>query len=88
MPTLSMFYGVIIRMYCAPSEHGPAHFHAYYNEYKATIALETLEILQGRLPRKQLRLVQAWAELHIDELWADWRLAMGGEQPYKIAPLQ
>lgn len=88
MPTLCMFFGIIIRMYYAPSEHNPPHFHAYYNEYKATIALETLEILEGSLPKKQLRLVQAWAELHIDELWGDWTLAMNGETPYKIPPLQ
>jgi len=88
MPTLSMFYGIIIRMYYAPSEHNRPHFHAYYNEYKTTIALDTLEILEGSLPRKQLRLVQAWAELHTDELWGDWRLAMNGETPYKISPLQ
>jgi len=45
------------------------------------------EILTGTLPRKQLRLVQAWIELHQDELIADWELAIAGEQPYKIAPL-
>jgi len=43
--------------------------------------------LTGKLPRKQLRLVQAWIELHHDELMADWELALAGEQPYKIAPL-
>ena len=71
-----------------PSEHNPPHFHAYYNEYKATIVLDTLEILEGGLPKKQLRLVQAWAELHIDELRGDWKLAMNGETPYRIPPLQ
>jgi hypothetical protein len=45
------------------------------------------ETLAGKLPRKQLRLVQAWIELHRDELLADWELASSGEQPYKIAPL-
>ncbi len=45
------------------------------------------EILAGDLPRKQLRLVQAWIELHHDELMADWELAVVGESPYKIAPL-
>jgi hypothetical protein len=70
MPTIPMFYGIIIRMYYAPSEHNPPHFHAYYNEYKVTIVLDTLEILEGGLLKKQLRLVQAWAELHIDELRA------------------
>jgi len=88
MPTISMFYGIIIRMYFAPHEHNPPHFHAYYNEFKATIRLDTLEIMDGSLPRKQLRLVIAWAELHLDELNADWQLAMNGETPYKIQPLQ
>jgi len=88
MPTISMFYGIIIRMYFAPDEHNPPHFHVYYNEFKATIELDTLEIMQGSLPRKQLRLVQAWAELHLDELKANWQIAMNGENPYKIAPLQ
>jgi len=45
------------------------------------------EILAGNLPRKQLRLVQAWIELHRDELIADWELAVNGEEPYKITPL-
>jgi len=87
MPTISMFYGVIIRMYFAPGEHNPPHFHAYYNEYKASFSIETLDVLSGELPRKQTRLVQAWAELHQDELWADWKLAMSGESLYKINPL-
>lgn len=74
-------------MYYAPGEHNPPHFHAYYGEYKALFNLETLEVSEGSLPRKQSRLVQAQAELHIDELKADWDLAMNGETPYKIAPL-
>jgi len=74
-------------MYFAPGEHNPPHFHAYYNEYKASFSIDTLEIIEGNLPRKQTRLVQAWAELHIDELKADWELAMNGEPVYKIDPL-
>jgi hypothetical protein len=87
MPTISMFYGIIIRMYFAPGEHNPPHFHAYYNEYKASFSLDSLEIIDGELPRKQKRLVQAWAELHIDELKADWTLAISGEPVFKIDPL-
>ena len=87
MPTISMFYGIIIRMYFAPGEHNPPHFHAYYNECKASFSIDTLEMIEGNLPRKQTRLVQAWAELHIDELKADWELAMNGEPVYKIEPL-
>ena len=82
-----MFYGIIIRMYFAPGEHNPPHFHAYYNEYKAQFSLDSIDIIDGELPRKQKRLVQAWAELHIDELKADWALAMSGELLFKIAPL-
>lgn len=87
MPSISMFYGIIIRMYFAPGEHNPPHFHAYYNEYKASFSIDTLELMEGDFPRKQTRLVQAWAELHQEELKADWALAMNGEVPYKIAPL-
>jgi len=88
VPTISLFFGIIIRMYFAPGEHNPPHFHAYYGDYRATIGLDSLDVLEGSLPKKQLRLVQAWAELHNDELWGNWRLAMNGETPYKIAPLQ
>lgn len=88
MPTISMFHGIIIRMYFAPDEHNPPHFYVYYNEFKATFRLDTLELMEGSLPRRQLRLVQAWAELHLDELKANWRMAMNGENPYKIEPLR
>jgi len=74
-------------MYFAPGEHNPPHFHAYYNEYKASFSLDSIDIIDGELPRKQKRLVQAWAELHIDELKADWTLAMSGEPVFKIEPL-
>ena len=64
MPTLSMFYGIIIRMYCSPGEHNPPHFHAYYQENKAVIDIHTSEIIEGILPKRQIKLVLAWAELH------------------------
>ncbi|WP_449258837.1 DUF4160 domain-containing protein [Chlorobium limicola] len=51
------------------------------------MSIEDGEILAGNLPRKQLRLVQAWIELHRDELMADWELAANGEEPYKIKQL-
>jgi len=44
LPTISMFYGIIIRMFCAPEEHTPPHFHAYYGEYKAIIDIRSSEI--------------------------------------------
>ena len=88
MPTISMFYGIIIRMYFAPNEHPPPHFHVYYAEFKALVDIRTCEIMEGNLPKKQAKLVLAWAELHQEELMAIWRLVMNGEEPFKIQPLQ
>ena len=87
MPTISMFYGIIIRMYFAPKEHNPPHFHIYYNEYKISFNIKAMEFMNGDLPAKQKKLVQAWAELHKEELLADWELAANGETVYKITPL-
>ena len=81
-------YGIIIRMYYAPKEHPPPHFHVYYGDHKATIDIRTCEVIQGNLPRKKTKLVLAWAELHQDELMADWVLVMNGEELFKIQPLQ
>ncbi len=88
VPTISMFFGIIIRMYFAPGEHPPPHFYAYYNEYKATVDILTCEIIEGNLPSRQTKLVLAWAELHQEELMADWRLVTSGEEPFKIEPLK
>ncbi len=86
MPTISAFYGIIIRMFF--DEHSPPHFHAQYAEFKATIAIRTLEVLDGRLPRRALELVLDWAELHQAELMQDWDLCQRQELPRKIDPLQ
>ncbi|RMG79180.1 MAG: DUF4160 domain-containing protein [Bacteroidetes bacterium] len=88
MPTISMFYGIIIRMYYAPGEHSPPHFHAYYAESKAIVDINTCEIIEGKLPRKQEKLILAWAELHKEELLANWQLLMNGEEPFKIDPIR
>jgi len=88
LPTISMFYGIIVRMYFAPGEHNPPHFHVYYNEYKGTVDINNCEFIEGNLPTKQLKLTLAWAELHKEELLANWDLVMNGEQPFKIQPLK
>ena len=88
MPTISMFYGIVIRMYCGKAEHGPPHFHAYYQDYKATVEIASGDLLVGELPTRQARLVAAWVELHREELMADWDLASRGELPFKIEPLR
>ena len=88
MPIISMFYGIIIRLYLIDNKHHHLpHIHAKYAEFEASIGIGDGEPLAGTLPHKQLRLVQAWIELHRDELIADWELAVSGETPYKIDPL-
>jgi len=88
MPTLSMFYGIIIRMYYAPKEHNPPHIHAYFQDFKALINIASNEVIEGEIPPKQLKLVNAWIEIHSEELMANWILCQNGEKPYKIEPLK
>jgi len=72
MPIISMFYGIIIRLYLLDNRHHHLpHIHARYGEFEATVGILDGEIIIGELPRKQLRLVQAWIELRRDELAAD-----------------
>lgn len=68
--------------------HNLAHIRVRYAGYKASIAIDDGSVLAGGVPPKQLKMVQAWIEIHKDELFADWELALAGEQPYRIAPLQ
>jgi hypothetical protein len=86
MPTISSFYGILIRMYY--DEHGPPHFHVEYQGSGAAIDIESLHIRAGRLPRRALNLALDWAELHRDELRANWRLAEEGRPLNAIRPLE
>lgn len=88
MPTLSMFFGIIIRMYYAPKEHNPPNIHVYYQDFKAVIKISNCEITEGELPAKQSRLVFAWIEIHQEELIANWKLCQNGEKPFNIEPLK
>lgn len=85
MPTISRFYGIVIRMFF--NEHTPPHFHADYGEETAAIAIETLTILSGELPRRALVLVLDWAAVHRAELMEDWELCRQHQQPKRIPPL-
>lgn len=88
MPTLSMFFGLIVRMYFGPKEHNAPHIHVSYQDSSATIDIQSGEVLTGSLPGKQLRLLQAWIEIHNEELMADWTLCQNGETPFSIDPLK
>jgi hypothetical protein len=87
MPTISSFMGITIAMHWDEGHHSRPHFHARYGEHRASLDFEG-EIVAGHLPRRQLRLAQAWTALHADELWADWELAAGEYPLNPIDPLQ
>lgn len=84
-----MFYGIIVQMFVLDTDrHHQPHIHVTYAEHKASISITTGELLAGTLPQRQLRMIQAWIEIHAEELAADWTLAASGTQPYKIEPLR
>jgi len=85
VPRISAFYGIVIAMYYR--DHAPPHFHAVYGEYEATIVIATLSVLNGELPRRALRLVQEWSELHRAELEANWDAARVRAPLATIEPL-
>ena len=84
VPTISRFYGIVIRMYF--SDHAPPHFHAVYADQEAVIAIASGAVLRGALPDRALRMVREWASIHRDEL-ANWERTQVLEQPVPIAPL-
>ena len=84
-----MFYCIIVSMYFADNKrHKMPHIHVKYQESETVLALPEGDILEGSIPTNRLKLVQAWIEIHRDELMADWELAASGQQPYKIEPLR
>lgn len=89
MPEISRFFGIVIRMFMeAGATHHTAHFHAYYQEHVAVFSIDPVELIAGELPRVQQRLVEAWAELHREELQADWERLQAGRPALPIPPLQ
>lgn len=89
MPTISMFYGILVAMYVLDTDklHLP-HIHVRYNEFKAVFQIPDGDLPEGELPGRQTKLLQAWLEIHRDELMADWHLASTGQPPFMIDPLR
>ncbi|HEX9657654.1 MAG TPA: DUF4160 domain-containing protein [Bacteroidota bacterium] len=89
MPVISMFYGIIILMYYFDNKkHKLPHIHAQYGDDEAVITIPDGRILEGSIPPSKQRLVLAWLEIHHEELLANWRLAVEGQQVFKIEPLR
>ncbi len=89
MPEISRFFGIIVRMYSEPTEaHHMPHFHVYYQEFSAIYSIDPVAMLAGYLPQRQQRLVEAWAELHQEELNGDCQSLLHGMQATPIKPLE
>ena len=88
MPVLSLFFGIVIRMY---SEHGgqhhKPHIHAEYQGEEVVIGLDG-EVLSGQIKADKLRMVQVWMDIHKEDLEANWKLLASGEQHFRIDPLR
>jgi hypothetical protein len=89
MPTISMFYGILILIYFYDNkQHNRPHIHAEFAEFEASIAIDDGTVIAGSLPSSKLKLVQAWVEIHREDLMVDWKLAVAGEPVFKIDPLR
>ena len=86
MPTISKFYGIVIRMYWA--DHARPHIHAFYSGYQAVFGVSPAEHIEGRFPPNAIRLVLQWIRLYRRELLADWELAEAGQSLSKIPGLE
>ena len=89
MAVIAMFYGIIVSMYFFDNKrHHLPHIHVKYQEQEVVLFIPEGDVLEGALKRNKMKLVQAWIEIHQDELMANWELASHGEQIFKIDPLR
>ena len=89
MPIISMFYGILVSILFEDNDrHHLPHIHVRYAGEKASVSIEDGAVLAGSLPSRQMKMLQAWIEIHKDELYADWELAVSGEEPFRIEPLR
>ena len=89
MAIIAMFYGIIVSMYYLDNKrHHSPHIHVKYQEQEVVLSIPDGEVLGGSLKPNKMKLVQAWVEIHKDELMADWELASKGETVFKIDPLK
>lgn len=86
MPTICMFRG--IKIYINWRDHLPPHFHAKYGSDEVIVSIDTIEVIKGDFPSKQLKLLLGWGVLHQDELMENWRLAEQQQELFPIDPLK
>lgn len=88
MPVLSTFFDIIVRMYRERGgKHNVPHIHAEYSGNEVVVALNGT-ILEGSIPKPKMKLLDAWMEIHREDLEANWKLLSNGEQFFRIDPLR
>lgn len=90
MPVLSIFFGIIVRMYREEGgKHNVPHLHAEYSGEEIVMALDGT-ILEGEknFPRNKRKMLEVWMEIHREDLEANWKLLSNGEQFFRIDPLR
>ena len=86
MPTISMFRGIKVCIYW--NDHLPPHFHAFYGSDEVLVSIEALDVLEGTMPAKQLKMLLGWAAFHQEELRENWELAKKQQELFSIDPLR
>lgn len=74
--------------YADNKQHHVPHIHAEYGNDKAVFSIEDGKLLAGKFPTNKTRLVQAWIEIRREDLNANWKLAVNGEEVFKVDPLK
>lgn len=85
MPEVSRFLGIVIAILYR--EHNPPHFHASYGSYDISVGILD-GVVSGKFPKRALRHVLEWHDLHQDELLEDWNLAQQRHPLKPIPPLE
>ena len=84
-----MFYGIVVLMYYLDKkQHNFPHIHVRYQEYEAVFKIPDGSLIEGKLPNNKRKLIEAWIEIHQEDLMANWQMAVNGNEVFKIDPLK
>ena len=86
MPIVSIFFGIVIRLY--HGDHNPPHFHAVYGEFEVIVEIKSGKIIAGNLPPKAVKLVEEWRKIHLSELNSAWTAVIAMKSPKRIKGLE
>ncbi len=86
MPIVSIFFGIVIRLY--HGDHNPPHFHASYGDFEAIIEIKSGKVIEGKLPPKATKLVEEWRRKNLSELNSAWAAVAALKAPKRIKGLE